>query len=143
MKNIRFALCFIAVFTFLGACASSQSHANATVAGVEFRLTDNSGKCRFVYEPGGKTVDLQISWPCHVHRAPDGEIRVLKIRGRDYILIENSRPHPELLGDCITELQAIRFSNIGIHPSEYMDKVGSCPPFQWDGKVFTGLFEDE
>ncbi len=69
-------------------------------------------------------MDLQGSWPCHVHRTPDGEIRVLKIRGRDYIIIENSRPHSELSDDCITELQAIRFSNTGVHPSEYTDKVG-------------------
>ncbi|NOX44036.1 MAG: hypothetical protein GXP19_09935 [Gammaproteobacteria bacterium] len=56
--------------------------------------------------------------------------------------MENSVPHPELPNDCITQIQAVMLFEGGAKQSDVKDTVASCPPFQWDTKMFTGLFSD-
>jgi len=111
----------------------------ASIAGLELRLVDNSGSCRLSYAAGN--VDLQIPWPCSFHRTQRGAVRT-KESGKALIaLIESSRPHPQLPGDCLTQIQAIKILDGKVFPSQHKDTVAMCVPFEWDIQMFLGLFD--
>ena len=112
------------------------------VGGKIFYLANHSNACQLVNQSDNAKFDLPIPWPCQAHKNTVGQIRVHEERGKQYFLIESSVPHPELPNDCKTQLQAVLIHEGAVHLSEFTDMVASCPPFQWDAKVFTALFRD-
>lgn len=110
------------------------------IEGINMSLHNNSGKCQLSSSVG--KVELKIPWPCNFHRTKNGDIRIIMNNSVSIILLESSISAHGLLQDCITHLQAIKVTNEQIYPSEYQDKVAACPSFQWDEKMFSGLFEN-
>lgn len=133
----KWRLFLLLILTSMTACANSPSH---KIANKAFHLANNSGVCQLVIPSEGAALNLQISWPCQFHENKNGELRVHENLGKKYFLVESSISHPELPGDCITQLQSIVVEGGAFRQSEYKDTVASCPPFAWDTKVFTGLF---
>jgi hypothetical protein len=113
------------------------------IEGVEFELYDEMKQCGIRYSRNGevKTIAMNIPWPCDFHRALDGEVRKKKTTGSLYLLLESSNKYPGSDGSCETHIQGIKLGGDLIVSSEYHDKVASCPPFQWDDKMFTGLYK--
>ncbi len=111
------------------------------VGGINMSLHDNSGKCQLSSSAG--KIGLKIPWPCNFHRTKNGDIRVVMINDISIVLLESAILPHGLLRDCITHLQAIKVINEQIYASEYQDKVATCPSFQWDEKIFSGLFENQ
>ena len=136
MKKVL-ALVIVAAST--AACGNTSKF---VVGGKELFLADNSGMCQIVIPSDQVTLDLIIPWPCQVHKDTSDKIRVYKQSGDVYFLIESSVPHPDLPEDCLTQLQSIRASDGKFSQSNFKDTVASCPPFQWDTVLFTGLFSD-
>lgn len=120
--------------------AVSTNARNVNIGGISFSLADNAKQCQLRF--GDRTVNLEIPWPCDFHRGPDNEIRIKAFNNESVFLIEYSRPHPELPNDCETRLQAVKVANNVLRASEHTELVAACPPFQWDEKMFMGLFED-
>ena len=83
---------------------------------------------------------LNLPWPCQFHLDKSGQPRVVRIGQFDYLLVEASTPLANSR-DCDTHLRAVRAKGRTWQISEYQDKVASCPPFQWDRMVFSGLFK--
>ena len=130
----------IVAIVMVSACASKSYF---KVDEKAFYLADNSNTCQVVSSLHDIKLDLLIPWPCQVHKDTSDKIRVYRESGKKYFLVESSIPHPELPNDCITQLQAVMIFEGGVKQSEFKDTVASCPPFQWDIKIFTGLFKDE
>lgn len=125
-----------------GAPTAGQGGEAFQLGGVSLRLIEQQGACRIVQEGDEPSaLALSLSPPCRLHRSVDGTLRVESPHGLPIALIESSRPHPELPKDCDTQLQGVRV--IGGRPSvsPHTSRVTSCPPFQWDLKLFSGLFE--
>lgn len=122
------------------------------VEGKEFALKNEAGKCQLIHD--GKTFDLLISGQCDFHRSPEKSVRVFprdfysgkKKQPKNYkntqiILIEHSTASPDNPRDCRTQLQAVKIAGGKVYLSKVISKLASCPPFQWDEKNFTGMFE--
>ena len=120
----------------LSACANERTYSTNEV---KLSLINDNGVCQAVSQGNLKT-PLLVSWPCNFHKKPSGAVRVYKEKGVSYILIESSSPHPDLPNDCLTQLQSVSINKSVVKFSEYKDTVASCPPFQWDKHVLTGLF---
>lgn len=111
------------------------------LGGMSLRLIEQQGACRITQGGGQSTLALSLSPPCRLHRGADGAVRVESPQGFPVVLIESSRPHPELPKDCDTQLQGVRVVEGRPSVSPHTSRVASCPPFQWDLKLFSGLFE--
>ncbi|MDJ0656367.1 MAG: hypothetical protein QNJ40_19565 [Xanthomonadales bacterium] len=120
-------------------CAADQSA--FVVNDHQLKLTGHSTSCQLLDPKTHAVMDLLIPAPCQVHRTTQGTVRVHQESGRHYFLVESSRPHPELPDDCETHLQSVMVYQGTVTPSSLSDRVAACPPFQWDTKVFTGLFD--
>ncbi len=82
-----------------------------------------------------------ISGPCALHKTLKGEIRYYKDAGRNIVLIESSQPDPSRgIKSCITNIRAFAYDEQSFVLSAHTSRVASCPPFQWDQKMFTALF---
>ncbi len=135
----KWRIFLLLIFSSTSACANSPSH---SLAGKTLHLSNDSGMCQLVVPSEGITLNLLIPWPCQFHKNNNGMIRIHEDSGKKYFLVESSVPHPELPGDCITQLQSIVVAGATFRQSDHKDTVASCPPFMWDTKVFTGLFSD-
>lgn len=114
----------------------------ATINGFDFTLSAENDICVVSWRGNSSgMVRLEMPPPCRFHRGRDGIVRVKKAAGRIHALVESSRPHPELPRDCITLLRGIAVALSDVRVSRHTAKVASCPPAQWDEKVFTGLFD--
>lgn len=134
---MKIKLMLIAAIITTNACASASSF---KIDKETFDLVDNSNFCQVISVSQEIKLNLLIPWPCQVHKDSSGKVRIFKKSEKKYILVESAVPHPELPNDCITQLQAVMIYEGGIKQSEHKDTVASCPPFQWDTKVFTELF---
>jgi hypothetical protein len=86
------------------------------------------------------SLTLAMPPPCQLHRNKD-RLRIKTVGRVHYVLIESSRPHPELPRDCITFVRSLRIEGTDVKVSPHMTKAAACPPFQWDDMMFTALFE--
>lgn len=109
------------------------------VAGYVVRLQEKAKKCQL--SVGERQLELQIPWPCDFHRDLKNELRIKSLNGTKIVLIEASSQHPILADSCDTRIQAIKLSKQKVIVSEYVSEVAACPPFQWDEKMFFGLFK--
>ena len=134
-----FRLATLIVIFSLAGCAETRAF---EIAGAEYRFNDNDGRCQFEDLSAKRAIDLVIPYPCSVHRDPDGEVRIVEVSGSKLVVVESSIPDPDFPADCRTSLQALRITGDSLEASSYSDTVAACPPFQWDRKVFTGLFND-
>ncbi|UZZ13293.1 hypothetical protein NDO41_12745 [Ectopseudomonas mendocina] len=125
----------------LAACAQSaaDSATQALFSEQRLQLQDHAGQCRLIGEDGG--LDLLLKWPCQFHRDPQGKLRTQQVGSTQVLLVESSEPDEPPSRDCDTTLQAIRTTEQGLEASTVVSRVAACPPFQWDEKVFIGLFE--
>jgi hypothetical protein len=97
--------------------------------------------CRVTSAAG--PADLGILWPCNFHRTAGGEVRTLRRGEAVIVLVEASRPHPELPGSCKTQIRALGIAGNKVYVSDNTDTVAQCVPFQWDEQMFKGLFGDK
>lgn len=128
----------------LPACAQNPVD-NATQArflAQDLQLEERDGNCRLLVpeQPG---IDLRLKWPCQFHRDASGKLRTQQVGARQVMLVESSEQMPPPSQDCRTEIQAIRSTEQGLEASPAVSRVAACPPFQWDEKVFIGLFEPD
>lgn len=128
---------------FILYCSSFSSIAKETLSEINLSLVNNSGICQLIYGDTQAKINTKIHWPCNFHRSSGGGIRFLKIQDYQILLIESSRPHAVIKGNCLTEIQALKLFSNKITMSNYSDRVSVCPPFKWDEKMFTGLFSDQ
>ncbi|AZE49418.1 hypothetical protein C4K04_3748 [Pseudomonas chlororaphis] len=128
----------------LPACAQSpaDSATQARFLARDLLLEERNGNCR-VLVPQQPGIDLSLKWPCQFHRDPSGTLRTRQVGTRQVILVESSEPLPSPSLDCRTEIQALRSTGQGLEASSAVSRVTACPPFQWDEKMFIGLFEPD
>lgn len=133
---------FVALLVAIAQAAIYDEAKQEQLYGVTLELRDNGGRCQLtsMSQHQRSVFALSIPWPCDFHRGTDSKVRIYMHRGAAIALIESSRPHPSLPKDCETELQAMKVRKGVVSVSKHTDKVASCPPFQWDQKMFTGLF---
>ncbi len=129
-----------------GASTPSATERTETfqLGGWSLRLFEQSGGCFiFIVQEGHERAARKLTLlpPCRLHRTVAGAVRVESPHGAPTALIESSRPHPQLAQDCDTRLQGVRMVNGTLNLSTQTSRVASCPPFQWDLKLFSGLFE--
>ena len=118
---------------------TSPSPEGIRVSGADLGLLNDGGGCALVTKAG--TEALGIPWPCNFHRQEDGTIRSVSSDGSSIVLVESSRPDPDYSGDCITRIRAVRIENGAVEISTGTSSVATCPPFDWEQKMFLGLFE--
>ncbi|EJL06763.1 hypothetical protein [Pseudomonas chlororaphis] len=129
----------------LPACAQNpaDSATQARFLARDLLLEERNGNCR-VLVPQQPGIDLSLKWPCQFHRDPSGTLRTRQVGTRQVILVESSEQLPSPSRDCRTEIQALRSgSGQGLEASSAVSRVTACPPFQWDEKMFIGLFEPD
>ncbi|MGN7744067.1 hypothetical protein ACTJKT_29310 [Pseudomonas sp. 22526] len=132
-------------YLILPACAQNpvDNPTQARFLARDLQLEERNGNCR-VRVPEQPGIDLSLKWPCQFHRDASGALRTKQVGARQVILVESSEPMPAPSRDCRTEIQAIRGgSGQGLEASSAVSRVAACPPFQWDEKVFIGLFEPD
>lgn len=118
----------------------SSASAQFTLGGIALTLTARDGTC-VVRSADGHTIELAVPAPCDFHRSPSGAPRVESPDGQPTVLVEWSVPDAALPSGCDTRLQALRVRSGRLQASEHVSRVAACPPFQWDVKVYSGLFE--
>lgn len=126
------------------ACAESdevpiQKNIQEKVDGYTVSLHEKVKKCQL--KVGDRQLELRIPWPCDFHRNLKNELRIKTLDNVAIVLIEASLRHPTMIDSCDTRVQAVKFFKQEVIVSEYVNEVAACPPFQWDDKVFTGLFK--
>ncbi|CAI8994054.1 hypothetical protein [Pseudomonas chlororaphis] len=128
----------------LPACAQNpaDSATQARFLARDLLLEERNGNCR-VLVPQQPGIDLSLKWPCQFHRDPSGTLRTKQVGTRQVILVESSEQLPSPSQDCRTEIQALRSTGQGLEASSAVSRVTACPPFQWDEKMFIGLFEPD
>lgn len=131
---------FMFLLLGLGATGCAADQNTFVVDQHELKLMSNSGQCQMLDLQTQSVTNLLIPTPCRIHRTAKGEVRIHEQSGKRYFLLESSTPHRELPNDCETHLQSVMLFQGTVTPSKITDLVAACPPFQWDTKVFTGLF---
>ncbi|PXX52819.1 hypothetical protein SAMN05660489_06013 [Pseudomonas sp. LAMO17WK12:I10] len=127
------------------ACAQNpvDNTTQARFLAQDLLLEERNGNCR-VLVPQQPGIDLSLKWPCQFHRDPSGTLRTKQVGTRQVILVESSEQLPPPSRDCRTEIQALRSgSGQTLEASAAVSRVTACPPFQWDEKMFIGLFEPD
>lgn len=140
MRPLNLLLC-TALCIALPACAQSgtDTATRARIGERQLALKEHDGRCALV-EPGQAGLDLQLKWPCQFHLDREGGLRTRQVGENSVLLVESSEKVPDSQ-DCRTEIQAVRTHGNGLEASKAVSRVAACPPFQWDDKVFIGLFE--
>lgn len=135
------ALLCTALCIALPACAQSgaDTATQASLGERQLALKEHDGRCALV-EPGQAGLDLQLKWPCRFHLDREGGLRTRQVGENRVLLVESSEKLPDSQ-DCRTEIQAVRTHGNSLEASKAVSRVAACPPFQWDEKVFIGLFE--
>lgn len=136
----------LALLLNVSACAESyvipmqvQAIVQERLGSYVVSLQEKAKKCQL--NVGGRQLELQIPWPCDFHRNQKNEVRIKSLKNTKIVLIEAASRHSTLTGSCDTRIQAVKFSKQKVIVSEYVNEVATCPPFQWDDKIFTGLFK--
>jgi hypothetical protein len=135
MKCSSFLFIFSSLIS-LSACAENPTYSDLNI---RLSLESTGGICNV--KSDSKDTGLLISGHCIFHLNANGEVREYYDGSVKYILVESSVIHPELPENCLTQLQSIKVVKNKYIVSDYKDTVASCPPFQWDAHVFTGLFK--
>ena len=115
----------------------------AEIGGISLTLHPTEDGCRLSYslEAGRGAVDLTLPTESRFHRDANGSVRVVRVGDLQVCLVESSRPDPDNPGDCDTRIQGVIVSNGSVSASQAVSKVASCPPFDWDDKMFRSLAE--
>ncbi|AIS12531.1 hypothetical protein JM49_12825 [Pseudomonas chlororaphis subsp. aurantiaca] len=145
MSQRRFRLMVAGLASLiLPACAQNpaDSATQARFLARDLLLEERNGNCR-VLVPQQPGIDLSLKWPCQFHRDPSGMLRTKQVGTRQVILVESSEQLPSPSQDCRTEIQGLRSTGQGLEASSAVSRVTACPPFQWDEKMFIGLFEPD
>jgi hypothetical protein len=113
-----------------------------SLAGFELVL-EPGDRCVLKHRSGGQEgrLEVAIPAPCDFHRNSEGGVRSLSPHGVPVILIESSTPLPALPGSCRTLVRAVSLDTPAAKLSEHTATVATCPPFAWDAKMFSGLFD--
>jgi hypothetical protein len=121
----------------------SSSSATEAVSGIKLAIVEGSPECLLRWENAGESeeIGLQVPSPCQLHRGPGGEVRVKTSGGKQYVLIESASRQAGAAQDCITFVRALVIEASAVRASPHTARVAACPPFQWDEKMFTALFE--
>jgi hypothetical protein len=146
MKILSWSVIILIAMMAFRTAAGEPIHDPAKTAKIkafELRLAQTAEQCKLAYiGPSIEgSIELQLSTPCDFHRTVDGKPRVMSLGQMDIILIESSRPNPEWPSDCKTRIQGVRMIGQRVSVSQSVARVAACPPFQWDEKMFIGLFE--
>lgn len=101
-----------------------------------------SDRCTIIWTGSSSSRELAVGIPapCRIHKDLSGKVRYRMQDGRSIALIESSSPDPSRGNSCLTQIRGVRFDHASVTLSGGVSKVASCPPFQWDDKMFTGLF---
>lgn len=144
MRSARSGL--VALALLAAACTPQAVPAKADMAavnGVALQLTESDAACFVTWSLSGTTgkrLQLALPPPCQFHRSPSGQINFRGDARRSVILVESL----EALGDktlgCRIRIARIAITQIGVTTSPNIAKVGSCPPFQWEDKMYSGQF---
>ena len=114
-----------------------------SLMGRKLSVQNQSGNCSLLVEHERRTtsLDLGIPYPCQVHRDRAAQVRTHQVKTETRLLFETSKIHPDSPRDCITNIRGVGLRSDQIMVSPHTSRVASCPPFQWDIKMFLGLFE--
>lgn len=123
--------------------ANADSAKAAKISAFQFTLNQTLKGCELIYASPSKQghFELQLSPPCHFHRHHDGKLRVMSFDKMEVMLVESSRPDSNYPKDCYTQIQAVRVMDQQVNISQHVAEVATCPPFQWDEQMFSGLFD--
>lgn len=128
---------------FIGpaALAVAMSVSAAKAETVEVRSGVNECIVVWTGASGRQEINTGIPAPCAIHKTLKGELRVYRDGNRSVVLIETSVPDPSR-GEksCITQIRGLAYDAQSATLSKHISRVASCPPFQWDQKMFTALF---
>ena len=136
-------ICLIALACFAFPARAQPPGDDATRAqflGQPLQLHEEKGRCRLV--SGDGELDLLLDWPCRFHLDTHGALRTRQVGDSHVLLVESSEALPASSRNCRTTLQAVRSGRHGLEASPAVSRVATCPPFEWDEKVFIGLFEN-
>ncbi|QDH68711.1 hypothetical protein [Marilutibacter alkalisoli] len=103
------------------------------------QLQEHEGRCRLASDGG--YLDLLLEWPCRFHLDRHGALRIQPVGNSHVLLVESSEAMPPPHRDCRTVVQAVGSDSHGLKASPVVSRVAACPPFEWDAKMFIGLFE--
>jgi len=128
-------------FVFAAAIAVSLSTSAANAETIEVKAGNSECIVLWTGEASSQEINVGLPAPCALHKTLAGDVRVYKEKTRSIILIETSVPDPSR-GEksCITQIRALAYSAKTATLSKNISRVASCPPFQWDQKMFTALF---
>lgn len=115
---------------------------SAQLAGFQLRLEENGASCllKSVDRRGiERSHQLDLPLPCAFHHDRGGALRIVRSGKFQYAIVESARAGSG--SDCETRLRSIRATGQHLQVSQHLDRVASCPPFQWDRYMFTGLFD--
>lgn len=126
----------------LSACAAAGDEATqARFAGQPLILEERNGQCLLRSEDDKQQLPLQLKWPCQFNLDTDGTLRTEMLGETPVLLVENSLVLASPSRDCRTEVQAVRKLPDGLlEASPVTNLAAACPPFDWDQKLFFGLF---
>lgn len=150
-QPIQHAFTTTSIALLLLACTGPVAPAQNLTAS-EQPIHEIAGAQIFVEDADGCTVmaltdaDLMpmpstLPWPCNIYSDTNGIPVLLETPKGKVALIESSRPVTGTK-DCDTRIAAIRVQNGRVTLSDFTDRVAACPPFRWDDKLYTGLFDD-
>lgn len=127
-------------FLSLGACAADDNTATQTRLGEQvLTLEGRNGQC--LLRSDSQQLPLKLKWPCQFNLRADGTLRTEMLGETPVLLIENSLVLTAPSRDCRTEVQAVRKLPSGLlEASPVTNLAAACPPFDWDQKLFFGLF---
>ncbi len=132
MNSIILTLFFMVLYS----CAHNDPKISHTSG---YDLHKQDGHCS-LSRHGRFITKLKLKWPCQFHLDPQNELRIKKLDKYDVFLIEHSEKLATTTKDCRTQVQAVRIFDGKTEASQYVNNVAICLPFQWDEKVFIGLF---
>lgn len=136
------SICLVGLACFALSAGAQSPADNATRAQFlqqSLQLLEHEGRCRLVSD--NDDLDLQLEWPCRFHLDRHGVLRTRQVGSSHVLLVESSEAMPPPDRDCRTTLQAVRSGSHGLEASPVVSRVAACPPFEWDTKMFIGLFE--
>ncbi len=136
-RYLALSLCCLA----LNACAASgdDTATQARLGDQLLVLEERSGQC--LLRSADQQLPLKLNWPCRFNLRADGSLRTEMLAETPVLLVENSQPPTAPSRDCRTEVQAVRQLPGGLlEASPATNLAAACPPFDWDQKLFFGLF---
>ena len=142
-------ICILVPILFTMSCNEKENDTTidyskiAKIGAFSLYLDDRSEQCELVYHAPftqGRFA-LKLSPPCDFHRDYAGNIRVMKYGEAQILLVESSLPDPKHPEDCDTQIQGVKIIDRRVMVSPEVSFVATCPPFQWDEKMFKTFAE--